>query len=456
MTDIKAQQAVAVITTVHAPADKRHPIALNQLPKIMLEAHNALTAIPDGFGEDGEFRLLKATTLENGDVSLFFELGAPAVPAAPEPEGGAVLDAQTVTLEWAKIETTALEEWRAEFGDYVALATLGHDNDWTHRVNNSGRMGYKSADEAKAAALADLQGRLSIRLHAARKTVALYDAALTPKEASAATVEGPPREPTQTMMDALLYHSSKDTTWADAYTMWTAAHDTWFRDGADAASITPAATGAGEDDEGEPSAWAIKVWREAGKEYAARMGDAEGRDNFHAAEMAAALVIEQALRAQPQAREDYSSLIAARCGALPGKLIDCPVCLAVDNERDRLAREEAQPVGFANAEFMRRLKNWRDGVPNSLRSDETFLKAVASESYPVALYLAPPTQPLAEGADAEKLRVAIEALEPFAEVNTAGWGDESPVDEMDGLTAKHLRRAAKALAALQQEGRPCA
>ncbi len=44
---------------------------------------------------------------------------------------------------------------------------------------------------------------------------------------------GPPREPTQTMMDALLYHSSADTTYGDAYTMWTAAHDTWFRDGPD-------------------------------------------------------------------------------------------------------------------------------------------------------------------------------------------------------------------------------
>jgi len=53
---------------------------------------------------------------------------------------------------------------------------------------------------------------------------------------------------------------------------------------------------------------------------------------------------EAALRAQPQAREDYSSLIAARCLALPGKLVDCPVCGAVDNERARQAREDAQPV----------------------------------------------------------------------------------------------------------------
>lgn len=103
--------------------------------------------------------------------------------AAPAPSSlaGGALDPQSVTLEWVKVETGALEEWRAEFGDYVALVTLGHDNVWAHRVNNSGRLHYKTADEAKAAALADLQGRLSIRLHAARKTVALYDAALSPE-----------------------------------------------------------------------------------------------------------------------------------------------------------------------------------------------------------------------------------------------------------------------------------
>ena len=59
-------------------------------------------------------------------------------------------------------------------------------------------------------------------------------------------IAGPPREPTQTMMDALLYHSSADTTWGDAYTMWTAAHDAWFRDGPAALSLaSPEAIGAG-------------------------------------------------------------------------------------------------------------------------------------------------------------------------------------------------------------------
>lgn len=42
----------------------------------------------------------------------------------------------------------------------------------------------------------------------------------------------------------------------------------------------------------------------------------------------------------------------------------------------------------------------------------------------------------------EKLRAA---LEPFASVNTAGWNDDAPVDEMDGLTATHLRSARQAL-----------
>jgi hypothetical protein len=60
----------------------------------------------------------------------------------------------------------------------------------------------------------------------------------------------------------------------------------------------------------------------------------------------------------PEAREDYSSLIAARCVALPGKLIDCPVCLAVDNERARQAapsadklRELDELVSACEAEF---------------------------------------------------------------------------------------------------------
>lgn len=46
-----------------------------------------------------------------------------------------------------------------------------------------------------------------------------------------------------------------------------------------------------------------------------------------------------ALSGQPAApslpADDVSSLIAARCSALPGKLINCPVCGAVDKERDR-------------------------------------------------------------------------------------------------------------------------
>jgi len=112
--------------------------------------------------------------------------------AAPAPEGGAVKDAQAVTLDWRKVETTALEEWRAEFGDYVALVTLGHDSVWSHRVNNSGALHYKTADDAKAAALADLRARLSSRLSKARQTVALYDAALATREEAPAEVGAEP------------------------------------------------------------------------------------------------------------------------------------------------------------------------------------------------------------------------------------------------------------------------
>jgi|GEM_PF-3323219 len=102
--------------------------------------------------------------------------------AAPAPEGRAVLDAQSVTLEWHKIETTALEHWRAEFGDYAAHVVLGHDNVWSYRINNSGHLGFASVDEAKSQALAALRKRLSARLSEARATVALYDAALATRE----------------------------------------------------------------------------------------------------------------------------------------------------------------------------------------------------------------------------------------------------------------------------------
>lgn len=55
-------------------------------------------------------------------------------------------------------------------------------------------------------------------------------------------------------------------------------------------------------------------------------------------------IVANLLSSAPEAREDYSSLIAARCVALPGKLIDCPVCLAVDNERDRQAAPSADKL----------------------------------------------------------------------------------------------------------------
>lgn len=103
------------------------------------------------------------------------ELGGLIRPA-PVASGGQHSSGE-VALDWRKVKTTALEEWRAEFGDYAAIVVLGHDNVWSCRVNNSGHLGFASADEAKQQALTALTKRLAARLAAARQTVALYDAA---------------------------------------------------------------------------------------------------------------------------------------------------------------------------------------------------------------------------------------------------------------------------------------
>lgn len=90
-----------------------------------------------------------------------------------------------ITLNWRKVETKALEEWRAEFGDYAVIVTHGHDNVWSYRVNNAGHLGFASADEAKSQAHAALTKHLSARLAKARKTVALYDRPPTPARSEA-------------------------------------------------------------------------------------------------------------------------------------------------------------------------------------------------------------------------------------------------------------------------------
>ncbi|GAA0212711.1 hypothetical protein QOZ96_001086 [Brevundimonas nasdae] len=99
-----------------------------------------------------------------------------------------------VTLNWRKVETKALEEWRAEFGDYAVIVTHGHDNVWSYRVNNAGHLGFASADEAKGQAHAALMKHLSARLAKARKTVALYDRPSAPAR-SEALDEGAAGEP---------------------------------------------------------------------------------------------------------------------------------------------------------------------------------------------------------------------------------------------------------------------
>lgn len=71
--------------------------------------------------------------------------------------------------------------------------------------------------------------------------------------------------------------------------------------------------------------------------------------------------------------------------------------------------------------------------------------------------LDPPSQPL--GADAEKLRIAVEALEPFARAADGLDGLWSEDDwrwndsVRSNVTVRDLRRSRDAIAALQQEGR---
>ena len=54
--------------------------------------------------------------------------------------------------------------------------------------------------------------------------------------------------------------------------------------------------------------------------------------------------VSDARKVDPSTMGDVSSLIAARCIAADGPLIDCPVCGAVDKERDRLAAEGEKPA----------------------------------------------------------------------------------------------------------------
>lgn len=319
-------------------------------------------------------------------LSLLSCLSAPA----REPEGGAALDAATVALEWVMVKTTAREEWRAEFGDYVAIVVLGHDNEWSYRVNNSGHLGFASADEAKAQALSALRKRLSARLNDARATVALYDAALTPKEAPAA--------PTCQKCGGEVQG-------------WTCQGcGASFRESDGGALVfnheAPAATGAGERE------LIARTIRRA-------VGDAWIGE--HQAEVAADAVL--ALRAQPQ------------------------------------AREEAQPVAWTGSGSLARIQGKGAGF-------QGYIYGTPDDAHPIALYT---SQPLAEGADAEKLRVAVEALKPFvaeAERIRAPYSAETIMDNVElwqcgsveitrtRLTYGDLRRAHKALAALQQEGNP--
>jgi hypothetical protein len=126
-----------------------------------------------------------------------------------------------------------------------------------------------------------------------------------------------------------------------------------------------------------------------------------------------------------------------RCCCPPDRC-DAPVimgrqapCLRVQPQ----AREEAQPVG--HFQFSKTWNAWEEVSPEYAGSDGI-----------VPLYTTPPTQPLAERADAEKLRGVVETLEALTK--TPG------VDAFDrGARAARLDALdmIRPLAAPQQEGR---
>lgn len=69
-------------------------------------------------------------------------------------------------------------KWVLDYGDYHADVLLGYDPVflWSAKVNNSGKLGFETADDAKAYAEEQLVERLTARLKAADATIALYGA----------------------------------------------------------------------------------------------------------------------------------------------------------------------------------------------------------------------------------------------------------------------------------------
>lgn len=184
------------------------------------------------------------------------------------------------------------------------------------------------------------------------------------------------------------------------------------------------------------------------------------------------VLTERNISCQPQAREDYSSLIAARCAALPGKLTDCPVCGAVDNERARQAREDALPVEWPDKDTVRastvrsRSKLGKDDLARHnfafevaetiignwiVKGDKRGSRDLMIQAVDLALSVVARPAP-------DALRVAAQALEPFAKGGhhrtMPGLSPSYTVADFgDGVvvTVADFRRAAEALAALQAE-----
>ena len=83
---------------------------------------------------------------------------------------------------WTQVGETAGEPaWYGVCGDYEARVNKMHRGDhwvgaglWNWRVNNSGKMGCRTVEEAKAAAEQALNTRLAIRVAEAKATIAAF------------------------------------------------------------------------------------------------------------------------------------------------------------------------------------------------------------------------------------------------------------------------------------------
>lgn len=111
-----------------------------------------------------------------------------------------------------------------------------------YRIEAAGRLSYEADNfERWKADARDLAPRLRLALLSQDRGEGVEDVVMLP------------REPTEAMMDAGLYHSSHDSTWGDVHTIWKAMFDAVALDGgvstqlpADPATLPSPASGEGE------------------------------------------------------------------------------------------------------------------------------------------------------------------------------------------------------------------